>query len=57
MPGLGSLDLEHIMAFVRIEQRNAHLAGAVRLITVEGREGPVSKATHDGHQQHPARVG
>ena len=45
MPGLGSLDLEHIMAFVRIEQRNAHLAGAVRLITVEGREGPVSKAT------------
>jgi single-strand DNA-binding protein len=32
------------MAFVRVEQRNAHLAGAVRLITVEGRDGPVSKA-------------
>ena len=33
------------MAFVRVEQRNAHLAGAVRLLTVEGRDGPVSKAT------------
>ena len=33
------------MAFVRVEQRNAHLAGAVRLHTVEGRDGPVSKAT------------
>jgi single-strand DNA-binding protein len=32
------------MAFVRVEQRNAHLAGAVRLITVEGRDGPFSKA-------------
>jgi single-strand DNA-binding protein len=32
------------MAFVRVEQRNAHLAGAVRLITVEGRDGPVSRA-------------
>ena len=32
------------MAFVRVEQRNAHLAGAVRLQTVEGRDGPVSKA-------------
>jgi single-strand DNA-binding protein len=32
------------MAFVRVEQRNAHLAGAVRLIIVEGRDGPVSKA-------------
>jgi single-strand DNA-binding protein len=32
------------MAFVRVEQRNAHLAGAVRLITVKGRDGPVSKA-------------
>jgi single-strand DNA-binding protein len=32
------------MAFVRVEQRNAHVAGAVRLITVEGRDGPVSKA-------------
>ena len=33
------------MAFVRVEQRNAHLAGAVRLLTVEGHDGPVSKAT------------
>ena len=33
------------MAFVRVEQRNAHLAGAVRLLTVEGRDGHVSKAT------------
>jgi single-strand DNA-binding protein len=34
-----------IMAFLRVEQRNAHLAGDVRLLTVEGRDGPVSKAT------------
>lgn len=34
-----------IMAFVRVEQRNEHLAGGVRLHTVEGRDGPVSKAT------------
>ena len=33
------------MAFVRVEQRNAHLAGAIRLHTVDGRDGPVSKAT------------
>ncbi|HOM12970.1 MAG TPA: single-stranded DNA-binding protein [Rubrivivax sp.] len=33
------------MAFVRVEQRNAHLAGAVRLHTVQGRDGPVTKAT------------
>ena len=33
------------MAFVRVEQRNAHLAGAVRLMSVEGRDGPISKAT------------
>ena len=33
------------MAFVRVEQRNAHLAGTVRLHTVEGRDGPISKAT------------
>lgn len=32
------------MAFVRVEQRNAHLAGAVRLQSVQGRDGPVSKA-------------
>jgi single stranded DNA-binding protein len=41
----GSSDEEFIMAFVRVEQRNAHLAGGVRLHTVEGRDGPVSKAT------------
>ena len=33
------------MAFVRIEQRNAHLAGAVRLEMVNGREGKVAKGT------------
>ncbi len=33
------------MAFVRVEQRNAHLAGPVRLMSVEGRDGPISKAT------------
>ena len=33
------------MAFVRVEQRNAHLAGAVRLNTVEGRDGPIAKGT------------
>ena len=34
------------MAFVRVEQRNAHLASAVRLASVQGRDGqPVSKAT------------
>ena len=33
------------MAFVRVEQRNAHVAGTVRLHTVQGRDGPVSKAT------------
>ena len=33
------------MAFVRVEQRNAHLAGSVRLEMVNGREGKVAKAT------------
>ena len=33
------------MANVRVEQRNAHLASAVRLETVTGRDGEVSKAT------------
>ena len=33
------------MAFVRVEQRNAHLAGAVRLEMVNGREGKVAKGT------------
>ena len=33
------------MAFVRIEQRNAHLAADVRLDWVKGKEGSVAKAT------------
>lgn len=33
------------MANVRVEQRNAHLAGPVRLEYVDGREGKVAKAT------------
>lgn len=33
------------MAYVRVEQRSAHLASAVRLTTVTGRNGPVSKAS------------
>jgi single-strand DNA-binding protein len=32
------------MAYVRVEQRNAHLAGAVQLAFVNGREGKVAKA-------------
>jgi len=36
---------EITMPFVRVEQRNAHLAGPVRLDHVNGREGPVAKAT------------
>ena len=33
------------MAFVRVEQRHAHLASAVRLEFVNGREGRVAKGT------------
>lgn len=33
------------MSTVRVEQRNAHLAGPVRLEFVNGREGKVAKAT------------
>ena len=33
------------MAIVRVEQRNAHLAGPVRLEMVNGRDGKVAKAT------------
>lgn len=32
------------MAYVRVEQRNAHLAGPVQLALVNGREGKVAKA-------------
>jgi single-strand DNA-binding protein len=34
---------EHIMAFVRVEQRNARLATAVRIEFVKGRDGEVAK--------------
>ena len=33
------------MANVRVEQRNAHLASPVRLETIPGRDGDISKAT------------
>jgi len=33
------------MAYVRVEQRNAHLAAPVRLEYVSGREGRLAKAT------------
>ncbi len=33
------------MAFVRVEQRNARLAAGVRIDTIQGRDGPVSKGT------------
>ncbi len=33
------------MSFVRVEQRNAHLAGPVRLDFVNGREGKLARAT------------
>ena len=33
------------MPFVRVEQRNARLAAAVRLDTVNGKDGPLSKGT------------
>jgi single stranded DNA-binding protein len=35
---------EQIMAFARVEQRNAHLAGPVKLDFVNGRDGKVAKA-------------
>ncbi len=33
------------MAFVRVEQRNARLAAPVRVETVSGRDGPISRGT------------
>jgi single-stranded DNA-binding protein len=36
---------EHVMSFVRIEQRNARLAQAVKLDQIKGREGLVTKGT------------
>ena len=35
------------MAFVRVEQRNAHLAGTVRLDWVNGRDGKLARLTRD----------
>ena len=40
------------MSFVRIEQRNAHLAGPVRLDIVNGREGKLAKATVTAISNH-----
>ena len=40
------------MSFVRIEQRNAHLAGHVRLDVVNGREGKISKGTVTAISNH-----
>jgi single stranded DNA-binding protein len=36
---------EHVMAYVRVEQRNARLAAGVRLDTVQGKDGPLVKGT------------
>ena len=36
---------EHLMAYVRVEQRNARLAAGVRLDTVQGKDGPLVKGT------------
>jgi single-strand DNA-binding protein len=36
---------EHVMSFVRIEQRNARLAAAVKLDQIKGREGFITKGT------------
>ena len=40
------------MSFVRVEQRNAHLAGAVRLEFVNGRDGMLAKATVTAISNH-----
>jgi len=42
---LVSLDWRFIMAFVRVEQRNARLASVVRIDRVKGRDGEVAKGT------------
>ena len=45
--GQGSrlLSKEHLMAYVRVEQRNARLVAGVRLDTVQGKDGPLVKGT------------
>ena len=40
------------MAFVRVEQRNAHLAAAVRLEFVNGRDGKLAKGTVTAISNH-----
>ena len=47
------LTKEHIMAFVRVEQRNARLAAPVRLDTVQGRDGPLARGTRRRDLQRP----
>jgi single-strand DNA-binding protein len=36
---------EYVMAFVRVERRNARLAAGVRLDNVQGKDGPLTKGT------------
>ena len=45
------------MSFVRVEQRNAHLAGAVRLEFVNGREGKLAKGTVTAISNHRRGAG
>ncbi|MDE2083125.1 MAG: single-stranded DNA-binding protein, partial [Burkholderiales bacterium] len=40
------------MAFVRVEQRNAHLASGVRLEYVKGRDGQLAKGTVTAISNH-----
>jgi single-strand DNA-binding protein len=54
---LGLFIKEMHMAFVRVEQRNAHLAGPVRLEFVNGRDGKVAKATFIAISNTRRRVG
>ena len=46
------------MAFVRIEQRNAHLAGKVRLDNVNSPAGKLARAVHlrPGRAHQPLRT-
>ena len=36
---------EHVMTFVRVEQRNGRLASAIRIDSVKGKDGPLTKGT------------
>lgn len=44
-PSVQPLARSIVMAFVRVEQRNARLAAPVRVETVSGRDGPISRGT------------